>query len=67
MSYGIDQELVHLEQIVPRLREIRGLSASWWRCRIERISRQRDLTPSQRERLTRLAHIVDELDRMPRS
>ena len=65
MSFETDQELIHLEQVVPRLREIRGLPASWWRYRIDEISRHRDLTPSQRERLKRLAHIVDELDRVP--
>lgn len=58
----IEQEIAHLERIVPRWNDKGGgsrLGQAYWRKRVDDLARYADLTPSQHESVRRMLEWVN--------
>lgn len=60
-----ENELMHLEQIVPFLAPGSPLGLSYWRLRVTSLSVHQRLLPDGKTRVTRLLRLFDEIERLP--
>jgi hypothetical protein len=58
-----EDELLHLEQIVPFLKSGSALGLPYWRGRIDALSPHQRLLPDGKRRVTRLLRQFDEIER----
>ncbi|POR53649.1 hypothetical protein B0G62_103221 [Paraburkholderia eburnea] len=61
--YQFEEDLTHLEQIIPQLIKGNPLGLSYWRRRVTALAVYQGLVPDGTSRVTRLIRLFEEIER----
>jgi hypothetical protein len=63
LHYQFEEDLTHLEQIIPQLLKGNPLGLSYWRRRVSELTVYQGLVPDGTKRVTRLLRLFEEIER----